>query len=99
MLQSALTDTDPPAVGQIVNVRSRRFVVSDVTTSASPDQTPTRRNSLVTLSSVEDDAHGEELQVVWELEPGAAVMERASMPEVQGFDDPSRLDAFLNAVR
>ena len=54
---------------------------------------------MVLLSSVEDDAHGEELQVVWELEPGAAVMERASMPELQGFDDQLRLDAFLNAVR
>ena len=51
------------------------------------------------MSSVEDDGLGEELRVVWELEPGTAVLERASMPELTGFDDPSKLDAFLNAVR
>ena len=51
------------------------------------------------MSSVEDDALGEELRAVWELEPGTAVLERASMPELTGFDEPARLDAFLNAVR
>jgi hypothetical protein len=29
----------------------------------------------VTLSSIEDDGLGEELQVVWELEPGARIYE------------------------
>ena len=51
------------------------------------------------LSSVEDDALGEELRVVWELEPGTSVLERAAMPVLTGFDDPLQLDAFLNAVR
>jgi len=54
---------------------------------------------LVTLASVEDDALGEELQVVWELEPGARAHERAALPNPVGFDDPHRLDAFLDAVR
>jgi superfamily II DNA or RNA helicase len=99
MLQPALAQTEPPAVGQIVNVRNRRFVVADVAASSTLHPSPSGVSTLVSLSSVEDDAHGEELQVVWELEPGAAIMERASMPEVQGFDDPARLDAFLNAVR
>ena len=98
MPQPALSQKEAPAVGQIVNVRSRRFVVSDVAAS-SVGAGARSRTTLVTLSSVEDDAHGEELRVVWEIEPGAAVMERASMPDVEGFDDPGRLDAFLNAVR
>ena len=99
MLQSAAPSLQPPAVGQLVNVRNRRFVVTGAQASSTPTNGATRAATLVSLSSVEDDAHGEELQVVWELEPGAAVMERASMPELQGFDDPVRLDAFLNAVR
>jgi hypothetical protein len=80
-------------------VRNRRFVVSSTQGGSGKGGLPGAAATLVTLSSVEDDAHGEELQVVWELEPGALVMEHASMPEVQGFDDPARLDAFLNAVR
>src|SRR5207245_3235966 len=54
---------------------------------------------LVSLLSVEDDALGEELQVVWEVEPGAAVVEKVALPEPTGFDPPDRLDAFLDAVR
>jgi len=53
----------------------------------------------VALTSIEDDALGEELQVIWELEPGARVQEAFALPEPVGFDPPRRLDAFLNAVR
>jgi hypothetical protein len=53
----------------------------------------------VTLTSIEDDALGEGLQVVWELEPGARVSEKVELPDPTGFDPPQRLDAFLDAVR
>src|SRR5437667_5511277 len=92
-----------PLPGQLVSVRQRRFVVSTVAASALP--TPALGKSvaqqhLVTLQSVEDDGLGEELQVIWELEPGCAVYERANLPDPRkGFDDPRRLDAFLDAVR
>ena len=39
-----------------------------------------------TLSSVEDDGLGEELNVIWELEPGARVVEKVALPEPTGFD-------------
>src|SRR5262249_24669798 len=54
---------------------------------------------LITLSSVEDDALGEELQVIWEIELGAAVIERVALPDPTGFDPPDQLNAFLDAVR
>jgi len=57
------------------------------------------RQHLVTLSSIEDDRLGDELQGIWELEPGAAVIEQVALPEPTGFDAPNRLDAFLDAVR
>ncbi|MCB0054843.1 MAG: DISARM system SNF2-like helicase DrmD, partial [Caldilinea sp.] len=38
-------------------------------------------------------------QVVWELEPGASVLDDANLADLTGFDDPKRLDAFLDAVR
>ncbi len=93
----------PPEQGQLVRVRQRRWVVSEVTKSALP-LTPLHAlnghsQHLVTLSSIEDDGLGEELQVMWELEPGAAIIEQIALPAPTGFDSPARLDAFLDAVR
>jgi superfamily II DNA or RNA helicase len=92
-----------PEQGQLVDVRSRRFVVTDVRQTTLPTH-PIRQGvekpqHLVTLASVEDDALGEELQVIWELEAGACVREKMELPYPDGFDEPARLDAFLDAVR
>jgi len=53
------------------------------------------------LISVEDDATGEELTVIWELEPGASFIDRPDLPDgdADRIDDPRELDAFLDAVR
>lgn len=92
-----------PEPGQLVEVRGRRFAVTDVHTSTLPVdvlRSPSRKlHHLVSLSSVEDDALGEELQVIWELEPGAIVYEKMELPYPSGFDTPERLTAFLDAVR
>ena len=84
-----------PEQGQLVNIRQRRFVVSEVAKSALPNlplqSVSAKQQHLVTLSSVEDDALGEELQVIWELEPGASIIERVALPEPTGFDSPERL--------
>jgi superfamily II DNA or RNA helicase len=100
-----------PEPGQLVDVRRRRYVVNEVLQSSLPLDilsVPSSRTSgdttlsvqhLVTLSSVEDDALGEELQVIWEIEPGATAIEKTPLPQPVGFDDPRRLDTFLNAVR
>jgi SNF2 family DNA or RNA helicase len=58
-----------------------------------------RPQNLLTLASVEDDGLGEELQVVWEIEPGAKVIEKVALPTPTSFDPPDKLDAFLDAVR
>ena len=93
-----------PEPGQLVEVRQRPFVVQTITASQLPGD-PLRSNNagapqhLVSLSSVEDDALGEELDVIWELEPGARIREGSQLPGPDGFDDPVVLDAFLDAVR
>ena len=95
--------SDLPDPGQLVGVRQRQFVVLEVSKSSLPPN-PLQPGfeapqHLVTLSSVEDDALGDELQVIWELEPGARVHEKVALPEPTDFDNPRRLDAFLDAVR
>lgn len=53
------------------------------------------------VSEVEDDGLGDELTVLWEVEPGRTILERRTLPDPsQGrFDDPGTLHAFLNALR
>ncbi|OGA68546.1 MAG: hypothetical protein A3F77_17180 [Betaproteobacteria bacterium RIFCSPLOWO2_12_FULL_67_28] len=49
-----------PVPGQLVSVRNRRFVVTAITGSTA-QEAPAASQNLITLSSVEDDALGEEL--------------------------------------
>ena len=92
-----------PEQGQLVQVRRRRYVVNEVSASAlqtsqlSLDRA--RQQHLLTLTSVDDEGLGEELQVIWELEAGARIYDQSGLPSPDDFDPPQRLDAFLNAVR
>ncbi len=95
-----VTTLNVPEQGQLVEVRQRRYVVSEVVKSTLPLATPPggieRLQHLISLTSVEDDALGEELQVIWELEPGAHAYDQVVLPEpTTCFDSPARLDAFL----
>lgn len=86
-----------PEPGQLVEVRRRQWVVADVVTSTQ-GVTMARQNA-VTLSSIDEDGLGETLEVIWEIEPGAAIIERAGLPSITGQDEASTLGAFLDAVR
>ena len=102
-LTQSLTATTAPEQGQLVQVRSRPWVVNEIKTSILPSpamELPVSRSQhLLTLASIEDDGLGEELQVVWEIEPGAKVIEKVALPEPSSLDSPAELDAFLDAVR
>lgn len=94
-----------PEPGQLVAARDRQWVVADVLRSV-VDGDPLSGSTdgpqhLITLVSIEEDATGEELQVIWELEPGRRVIDRSALPvpDPDRFDPPQRLDAFLDAVR
>lgn len=98
---AALREPEP---GELVTVRDRRWVVADVSRSSLEDGALGDNGcarTLLSLVSVEDDGMGEELQVIWELEPGRRIIDRAALPEprLDGLDDPERLDAFPDAIR
>ncbi|ETR77867.1 helicase [Afipia sp. P52-10] len=86
-----------PEPGQLVEARRRQWIVSEVDGGSVAPGLPKRH--LVRLASIDEDALGEEIEVLWELEPGAHVIERAGLPRVTGLDDPATLQAFLDAVR
>ena len=94
--QQELSSWGTPEPGQLVEVRCRQWVVSDVHGHANKSN---NEQHIVTLSSLDEDALGEELQVVWQIEPGARVLEKAGMPHISGFDSEDKANAFLDAVR
>lgn len=85
-----------PEPGQLVEARRRQWIVSEVEASSVAPGLPKRH--LVRLGSIDEDALSEEIEVLWELEPGAHVIERAGLPRITGLDDPSTVQAFLDAV-
>ena len=58
-----------PQPGQIVRVRQRQYLVEEVTAPAASGDA-----MLVGLSCLDDDAQGQELAVLWELELDAEVL-------------------------
>ena len=67
-----------PEPGQLVEVRRRQWVVTDVSSGAlSPASNGDQH--LVGLSSLDEDSMGEEIQVVWQMEAGAQVLEKAGL--------------------
>ncbi len=99
-----ITADATPEVGQLVRVRGQQWVVNRRNDSTQPRdelaaEVPGR--TLITLTSVSDDDLGDELTVVWEIEPGREVLPETRLPAVTeaGWDDPQTLGAFLDAVR
>lgn len=93
-------------IGALVRVRGQQWVVADLSDATlpadplAPHTLPGR--TLATLTSVSEDDLGEELSVVWEVEPGRAVIPSGSLPEVPDpdrWDDPETLGALVDAVR
>ena len=87
-----------PEPGQLVEVRRRQWMVAEIDASAMSNGRSSPQHYLK-LSSIDEDSLGEQLEVVWEIEPGAHVIERAGLPAITGQDDTDKLDAFLDAVR
>ena len=87
-----------PEPGQLVSVRRRQWIVADVY-SEDLNSLGRRQEHLVKLQSIDGEELGEQLEVIWEIEPGAHVIEKQGMPYADGFDDTETLEAFLDAVR
>lgn len=95
-----------PELGQIVTVRGATWAVTDVQQQTLPrsaqDDAQQQLQHAVTLQSMAEDRFGEELRVVWELEPGRKLTPPQSLPnhlDPDRFDDPAKLAAFIDALR
>ncbi|MEB3217731.1 MAG: DISARM system SNF2-like helicase DrmD [Nostocales cyanobacterium 94392] len=81
--------------GKIVRVRSRQYLVEDVVPKPS-----LKEDTLVRLSCLEDDALGEQLEILWEREVDAKEIKTSWESIVnRGFDNPRLFSAYLHTLR
>lgn len=85
----------PPKIGQLVQVRSRRWLVEDVV-AAGPGESPQ-----VELACADDDAQGQSLTVFWDYELDRRILEDEGWNDLaaKGFDSPRWFAAFYNTLR
>ncbi len=85
-----------PQIGDIITVRQRTYLVEDV--CPSPVPTPA---TLCKLSCVDDDAQGQNLEVLWEYELDGKIIRAEHWDKlgVRGFDQPDIFAAYLNTLR
>lgn len=86
----------PPQPGQIVRVRCRQYLVEEVV--APPDVGDA---TLVRLACVDDDAQGQELEVLWEKEVDPEILTGEAWQNLatRGFDPPHLFSAYLHTLR
>ncbi len=84
----------PPSEGEFVNVRGRPWLVDGVIEAGEGRYT-------LSLSCIADDASGEALEVIWDAEVGASVIDDTGWQSVGlgGPDSPEVLAAHVRALR
>ncbi len=85
-----------PKVGELVQVRSRRWLVEEVT-----EPPALGSSSIVRLACADDDAQGQSLDVFWDYELDRRILEEEGWQDLatKGFDAPNQFAAFLHTLR
>lgn len=86
----------PPEPGDLVQLRSRRWLVEAVERPASPGD-----SAVVHLACADDDAQGQELRVYWRYELDRRILKDEGWDELgrRGFDKPRYFAAFFHTLR
>ena len=85
-----------PKIGEMILVRSRRWLVEEVVESKIPGYSP-----VVRLACADDDAQGQTLDVFWTYEIDRKIFAEEGWKDLaaKGFDQPRRFAAFLHTLR
>ena len=88
------TNNHPPSQGQVVRVRTRTYLVESVQSSLG-------RGTLVRMACLDDDAQGQPLEVVWELELDAEILDGEAWASIgkRGFDEARHFSAYIHTLR
>jgi hypothetical protein len=96
LMHVATRKRDLPIRGDIVSARHRQWLVEDVKLPPQVGQ-----QHLVSLVCLDDDNQGRELQLIWELELGATILqpEHEGLGYVRDVDAPRSFGAYLHALK
>ena len=85
-----------PEPGELVQVRTRRWLVEEVAAPPRPGH-----SARVRLACADDDAQGRALEVFWDCEPDRRILAQEGWADLgaRGFDAPRRFAAFLRTLR
>ena len=85
-----------PQPGELVQVRTRRWLVDEVVPPPEPGH-----SARVRLACADDDAQGRVLEVFWDCEPDRRILAQEGWADLgaRGFDTPRRFAAFLHTLR
>lgn len=85
-----------PMAGDIVTVRQRQYLVTEVVPRAAEGAM-----TIVRLVCLDDDAQGRRLDVLWELELGACIQQPQArgLGEVSALDEPREFAAYFHALK
>ena len=98
-MNTAVPDTIPertPEPGELVQVRSRRWLVEETTPPVNPGD-----SARVALACADDDNQGQTLTVFWDYELDRRILEDEGWEGLatKGFDPTRRFAAFYNTLR
>lgn len=82
-----------PEVGQVVRVRTRTHLVEGVERNGGS-------GTLVQLACLDDDAQGQKLEVIWEVELDGEILDSEAWQSIgkRGFDPPRFFSAYLHTL-
>ncbi len=94
--KSAKLPARPPTAGELVQVRSRRWLVEEVVEPPAPGE-----SAVVRLACAEDDSQGQTLSVFWDYEFDRRILADEGWTDLaaRGFDSPRQFAAFLHTLR
>ena len=83
-----------PCVGELVQLRSRRWLVENVVPASG-------QSARVQLACADDDAQGQSLEVFWDCELDRCILQQEGWENLaaKGFDAPRQFAAFLHTLR
>ncbi len=86
-----------PKIGELVQVRSRTWLVEQVVESIGDLDGSAR----VTLACADDDAQGQSLEVFWDYELDRFILEEEAWKDLaaEGFDEPRQFAAFFHTLQ
>ncbi len=82
-----------PGPGDVVRLRTRTYLVQK--------PLPSANGTIVSLACLDDDAQGQELEVIWELELDAEILGEEAWKAIgkRGFDDRRFFSSYLHTLR